>query len=322
MTDGPRAPEPAEGAAPAFYRHPQALVESTRIGRGTRVWAFAHVLPGAVIGEDCNICDGVFVENDVIVGDRVTVKCGVQLWDGVRLEDEVFVGPNATFTNDPFPRSRVYPEQFPTTVVRRGASIGANATLLPGITVGERALVGAGAVVTRDVPAGAIVVGNPARITGSVDDRAAAPSLPPADPALPDTGVAGVRFARLARSADAAGGREVSADVGRTLPFVPRRVTTVADVPARAERAGRSSGRGQELIVCVRGACTVQVDDGRRQATLRLDAPDIGLLVGPRVWHSHGDHEPGTVLLVLASETLDAADDVRTHEDFVASLAT
>ena len=194
MTDArPLAPETADGAAPAFYRHPQALVESTRIGRGTRVWAFAHVLPGAVIGEDCNICDGVFVENDVVVGDRVTVKCGVQLWDGVRLEDEVFVGPNATFTNDQFPRSRVYPERFPTTVVRRGASIGANATLLPGITVGERALVGAGAVVTRDVPAGAIVVGNPARITGSVDDRAPATPLPDAalpETGLPDTGVA------------------------------------------------------------------------------------------------------------------------------------
>jgi len=99
-----------------FFQHAQALVESKHIGRGTRVWAFAHVLPGAVIGEDCNICDGVFIENDVIVGNRVTLKCGVQLWDGLRLEDDVFVGPNATFTNDPMPRSRQHPDKY-----RRGS---------------------------------------------------------------------------------------------------------------------------------------------------------------------------------------------------------
>src|SRR5688572_26109604 len=145
------SPHPAlDPDAETFY-HPQALVESADVGRGTRVWAFAHVLPGAVVGADCNVCDGVFIENDVVVGDRVTIKCGVQLWDGVRLEDDVFVGPNATFTNDKFPRAREWPERFETTVVHRGASIGANATLLPGISVGAHAMVGAGAVVTRDV---------------------------------------------------------------------------------------------------------------------------------------------------------------------------
>lgn len=153
--------------------HPQALCESSSVGDRTRVWAFAHILPGAVIGEDCNICDGVFIEGDVRVGDRVTVKCGVQLWDGVTLEDDVFVGPNATFTNDMYPRSRQHPEAYATTVVRRGASIGANATLLPGVTIGAGAMVGAGAVVTRDVPDNAVVVGNPARITGYSNSRPA-----------------------------------------------------------------------------------------------------------------------------------------------------
>jgi acetyltransferase-like isoleucine patch superfamily enzyme len=109
-----------------FFQHPQALVETETIGKGTRIWAFAHVLPNAQIGEDCNICDHVFIENDVQVGDRVTIKCGVQLWDGVTLEDDVFVGPNVTFTNDPFPRSRQYPQVLLRTLVRRGASIGAN----------------------------------------------------------------------------------------------------------------------------------------------------------------------------------------------------
>jgi UDP-2-acetamido-3-amino-2,3-dideoxy-glucuronate N-acetyltransferase len=146
------------------FTHETAIVESKSIGEGTRIWAMAHVLPGAVIGKLCNICDHTFIENDVVVGDRVTVKCGVQLWDGITIEDDVFIGPNATFTNDIFPRSRQYPEKFPRTYVRRGASIGANATILPGITIGERAMVGAGAVVTRDVPRLAVVVGNPARI--------------------------------------------------------------------------------------------------------------------------------------------------------------
>lgn len=152
------------------FEHPQALVESEQIGPGTRVWAFAHVLPGARIGRDCNICDHTFIENDVVVGDRVTVKCGVQLWDGLRVEDDVFIGPNATFTNDPSPRSKEYLDEYPVTVLERGCSIGANATLLPGITVGRKAMVGAGAVVTTSVPPNAVVVGNPARIVRLLDE--------------------------------------------------------------------------------------------------------------------------------------------------------
>ena len=146
------------------FIHAAALCESANVGARTRVWAFAHVLPGAVIGADCNVCDHVFIENDVILGDRVTVKCGVQLWDGLRVEDDVFIGPNATFCNDPFPRSRQIPETYARTTLRRGSSIGAGAVILPGEEVGAGAMVGAGAVVTRDVPPGAVVAGNPARI--------------------------------------------------------------------------------------------------------------------------------------------------------------
>lgn len=149
------------------FIHSNAIVEpGAALGGGTRVWAFAHILPGAKIGQDCNLCDGVFIENDVVIGDRVTIKCGVQVWDGIHLDDDVFVGPNATFTNDEFPRSKQYPEKFLQTSVHRGASIGANATILPGVTIGQHAMIGAGAVVTRDVPPYAIVAGNPARIKG------------------------------------------------------------------------------------------------------------------------------------------------------------
>lgn len=143
--------------------HHLSDVQASRIGTGTKIWQFCVILPEAQLGEDCNICSHCLIENDVIVGDRVTVKCGVQLWDGLRLEDDVFIGPNVTFTNDKHPRSKEYPDWFLGTVIRKGASIGANATILPGIEIGEGAMVGAGAVVTKDVPPLVTVVGNPAK---------------------------------------------------------------------------------------------------------------------------------------------------------------
>lgn len=151
-----------------FYTHPKAICESNKIGRNTRIWAFAHILPGAVIGEDCNICDGVFIENNVLVGNRVTIKCGVQLWDGLIVEDDVFIGPNATFCNDIYPRSKCYPAEFLKTTLKKGCSIGANATILPGVIIGEEAMVGAGAVVIHSIPDRVIVVGNPAKIVKKI----------------------------------------------------------------------------------------------------------------------------------------------------------
>jgi UDP-2-acetamido-3-amino-2,3-dideoxy-glucuronate N-acetyltransferase len=153
----------------AIKIHSLADVQCQDIGDGTRIWQFVVILSGAKIGADANICSHCLIENDVIIGDRVTIKSGVQLWDGVRLEDDVFVGPNVTFTNDRFPRSKQHPDRFAITRVCIGASIGGGATLLPGITIGACAMVGAGAVVTRDVPPNAIVVGNPARIVGFVE---------------------------------------------------------------------------------------------------------------------------------------------------------
>ncbi len=146
-----------------MFIHPSSDVQSKQIGEGTRVWQYVVILPGAVIGRDGNICSHCFIENKVVIGDRVTVKCGVQLWDGVTLEDDVFVGPNVTFCNDLLPRSRNHAAPLLPTVVKKGASIGANATILPGLIIGQGAMVGAGAVVTKDVPAGMTVVGNPAR---------------------------------------------------------------------------------------------------------------------------------------------------------------
>ncbi|KPK41028.1 MAG: dTDP-6-deoxy-3,4-keto-hexulose isomerase [Phycisphaerae bacterium SG8_4] len=143
--------------------HPLSDVQTTKIGRNTRVWQYVVILRDAVIGDDCNICSHSFIENDVLIGNRVTVKCGVMVWDGVTIEDDVFVGPNVTFTNDKFPRSKDYKEPEKT-LVKRNASIGANAAILSGIEIGENAMVAAGAVVTKNVPPNAVVAGNPAKV--------------------------------------------------------------------------------------------------------------------------------------------------------------
>ena len=159
----PSAPPAAESDAPYFI-HPLAEVLSSTVGAGTRIWQFCVVLAQARIGANCNICSHCFIENLVVIGDHVTVKNGVFLYDGVTLEDHVFVGPNVTFTNDKNPRSRVYSSALLRTVVRRGASIGGGAVILPGVTIGENAMIGAGAVVTKSVPDNAVVYGDAARV--------------------------------------------------------------------------------------------------------------------------------------------------------------
>jgi UDP-2-acetamido-3-amino-2,3-dideoxy-glucuronate N-acetyltransferase len=152
----------------ATFIHPSADVQSLQIGEGTKVWQYCVVLPGAIIGERCNINALCLIEDEVVVGNNVTVKSGVYLWNGVTIDDDAFIGPNATFTNDPAPRSKQPPEKWAVTHVHKGASIGANATLLPGVSIGEYAIIGAGSVVTKDVPQHELWYGNPARVQGYV----------------------------------------------------------------------------------------------------------------------------------------------------------
>ena len=300
------------------FVHPSAIVEAgAEIGPETRVWAFAHVLPGARIGRDCNVCDHVFVENDVVVGDRVTIKSGVQLWDGLRIEDDVFVGPNATFINDRFPRSKRYQEQAVRTVVRRGASVGANATVLAGVTIGPGAMVGAGAVVTHDVPPHAIVAGNPARITGyaSAHSRRAV-AVRTAGPGGAEL-VSGARLVPLPVFADMRGTLSVG-EAGAQIPFTPARYFVVYDVPSREVRGEHAHRRLQQFIVCLRGSCAVLVDDATEREEVALDSPALGLYVPPMVWTVLYRHSEDALVMVLASEPYEDADYIRDYDEFVA----
>lgn len=301
----------------AFFVHPQGLCESTQVGEGTRIWAFSHVLPRAVLGRDCNICDHVFIENDVIVGDRVTVKCGVQLWDGVRIEDDVFIGPNATFTNDPFPRSKVKSTGRLGTIVRKGASIGANATILPGVTVGAHAMVGAGTSVTADVPPNAIVAGNPARIVGYVDSshmQKVPGGVEIADTARTST-AAGATLFKMPVFVDLRGSLSVL-ECESVLPFRPVRTFFVYDVPSQHVRGEHAHKECHQFLVCAKGACSVVTDDGQSRAEWRLDAPSMGLHVPPMVWASQYKYSSDAVLVVFASHAYDAADYVRDYDAF------
>jgi UDP-2-acetamido-3-amino-2,3-dideoxy-glucuronate N-acetyltransferase len=303
------------------FIHEHALCETDDIGPRTRIWAFAHVLKGARVGADCNICDGVFIEDGVVVGDRVTIKPGVQLWKGVELANDVFVGPNVTFTNDKLPRSRQWLSEYPNTVVRAGASIGANATILPDIEIGRGAMVGAGAVVTRSVPPYAIVIGNPARINGYVQTEGhagQAPSPSKYQPGRTSLAVPGVHLQRFAAFADMRGTLTVGELPSEDIPFVPKRWFMVYDVPSREVRGEHAHRTCHQFLVCVSGSVSVVVDDGRHRAEALLDDVTLGIYIPPLVWGSQFRYEPNSVLLVLASHVYDAQDYIREYDAFLA----
>ncbi|MEP6962701.1 MAG: WxcM-like domain-containing protein [Acidobacteriota bacterium] len=299
-----------------YFKHATALVESPHIGEGTRVWAFAHILPGARIGADCNFCDHTFVENDVVVGDRVTVKCGVQLWDGLRVEDDVFIGPNATFTNDRYPRSQQHLEKHLRTVLRRGASIGANATILPGITVGDGAMVGAGAVLTQNAPPHAKLVGNPARIVGYVDAVAETVPAGMVELAKDVTALGEATVHRLPKVEDLRGSL-IFGEASRHVPFEVKRYFLVFDVHSEHIRGEHAHRRLHQFLVCVAGRCNVVTDDGVSRHEVVLDAPSKGVHIPPMVWATQYKFSRDAVLLVLASEYYDASDYIRDYYEYL-----
>lgn len=304
-----------------YFVHSHALCESSRIGKNSRVWAFAHILPGACLGSECNVCDNVFIENDVLIGDRVTLKCGVQVWDGITIEDDVFVGPNASFTNDLFPRSKQHLQSYPRTVIKRGASLGANCTILPGITIGINAMVGAGAVVTRSVPPNAIVVGNPAKIVGYINAKSASPSTedhPPGPrPSMTATGVDHVTLHTMNEVSDIRGSLSAG-EFARSVPFKSKRYFLVYDVPTAETRGEHAHYVCHQFLVAVKGTVHVVADDGVNRQEFVLNRPNIGIYLPPMTWGIQYRYSSDAILLVFASHYYDAGDYIRNYEDFLA----
>ena len=307
--------------------HQTADVQTASVGAGTAIWQGVVVLPGAVIGRDVNLCAQCFVENDVVIGDRVTVKSGVYLWDGVRLADDVFIGPNVTFTNDKYPRSKQYQRQLPLTRVEAGASIGGGAVLLPGLVIGRGAMVGAGAVVTKSVPPYAIVTGSPARITGYVeganaraDKRPETKRHPPAPGGAESVGVGAVTLHRLKFVPDMRGNLSVG-EFDRDIPFLPHRYFLVFDVPSEKTRGEHAHRQCHQFLICVKGSCAVVVDDGHSRAEVLLDAPDLGIHLPPMTWGIQYKYSADAVLLVFASRYYEAQDYIRDYAEFLALTA-
>lgn len=290
----------------AFFVHPHGICETEAVGVGTKVWAFAHVLKGAVVGRECNICDGVFIESDVVVGDQTTIKSGVQLWDGVRLGNRVFIGPNATFTNDFFPRSKRYLASYPKTIVKDGASIGANATIMPGVQIGESAMIGAGAVVLADVPARAIVVGNPGRVVGYADSQ----SIGHQD--LPETFP--VKSIELPARPDRRG-RLIAVEFA-DLPFIPQRMFTLDLVASLGARGGHAHRECAQIITASAGAMTCAFDDGNAAYEIHLDDPRRALFVPPGVWVLVFRFTKSAITTVLASHSYSPADYINDYSEF------
>ena len=300
--------------------HPTADVQSANIGENTRVWQCVVILKEAVIGNDCNICAHVFIENDVVIGDRVTIKSGVQLWDGVRLDDDVFVGPNVSFCNDKYPKSKAKSADHSCTVVQRGASIGAGAVLLPGLTIGRNAMVGAGSVVTRSVPPNAIIVGNPAKIIGYVDanrdGRDISFPIAGVSTGSEATKVQGVSIYQMPRIADIRGSLTVG-EFERTVPFSAKRYFMVFGVPSAETRGEHAHKECHQFLICVRGACSVVADDGVNRQEFRIDRPDVGIYLPPMIWGIQYKYSSDAVLLVFASHHYDGNDYIRDYGEFL-----
>jgi acetyltransferase-like isoleucine patch superfamily enzyme/mannose-6-phosphate isomerase-like protein (cupin superfamily) len=302
-----------------FFVHPQGICESAKIGARTRIWAFSHILKNAEIGEDCNICDGVFIENDVVIGDRVTIKPGVQLWDGTRVGDDVFIGPNATFTNDMFPRSRHWQETIPITKILAGASIGANATVLPGITIGTGAMIGAGAVVIQDVPANAVVYGNPGQIRGYVGtDKDKPASLDLKNSTTMDIGKAlpgGARLIKLNEVSDIRGNL-LAVEFQTDLPFPPKRFFMVHEVPSEDVRGEHAHRTCEQVLTILNGSVVVLIDDGVSREQVSLADPGVALYIPPMVWGTQFKFSGDAILGVFASEPYDSDEYIRTYDEF------
>lgn len=294
--------------------HSLADVQSEAIGQRVNVWQFCVVLPNAIIGNDCNICSHCFIENDVVIGDRVTVKCGVQLWDGLRVEDDVFIGPNVTFTNDKYPKSKQQPVKFLQTKIKKGASIGAAATILPGVVIGENSMVAAGAVVTQDVPENAIVMGVPANITGYTNTSS---HLAEDLTSSSKKRFSGPVLYSLSEVKDIRGNLVVG-EYCKELPFEPKRIFMVHNVPSSKVRGAHAHKECRQFLIAAHGSVSVILDDGTKREEYILSESSLGVYIKPGVWGIQYKYSKNAVLLVLASHQYDSSDYIRDYNEFIA----
>lgn len=300
-----------------YFLHPASLCDSSDIGANTTISAFTRIHAGSRIGQDCKISESVLIEDDVVLGDRVTIKNGVQLWSGTLVADDAYIGPNATFSQEPAGATSSAAASA-TTTVRQHAFVGANATIHAGITLGENSVVTAGAVVERSVPPFAIVSGNPAKIVGYANARSSDVSVNAtrsAEPGVVNTRVKGVTLHTFKAVTDLRGSLSVGEFPG-DIPFEPKRYFLVYDVPTADTRGEHAHHRCHQFLIAVKGSISVVVDDGRVREEVTLDKPELGLYLPPMTWGIQYKYSSDAVLLVFASDLYDATDYIRDYSEF------
>ncbi len=299
------------------FIHPTALCEAASLGAGTQIGAFVQIMAGARIGTDGEIENHVCIGRDVTLGNRVTVRGGVYLPSGMVIEDDVCIGQNACFADSRLGQR----SQDQSVILRKGCVIGANATLCAGISIGEEAVVDAGAVVTQSVQPFAIVAGNPAKVIGFANTPEAhveAAAKPVNQPQTLDSKVAGVRAFHLQFISDPRGNLTVG-EFERSLPFIPKRYFLTFDVPNSHLRGEHAHKECHQFLICVHGSCAVVVDDGTQREEFLLDRPTFGVHVPPMIWATEYKHSADSTLLVFASHYYDPEDYIRDYHAFLAA---
>lgn len=299
--------------------HKSADVQSLNIGEGCEISQNVTVLSGARIGKFVTINAYCLIENEVMIGDNSIIKSGVYICDKVTIEENVFIGPNVVFTNNNFPRNGCTSKEPFGAIIRKGASVGGGAVVLPCVEIGQNAVIGAGAVVTKSIPANAIAYGNPAKIMGYVNN------IQPKnlefleggiDEEAKEVGVRGVSLHKLKIASDIRGSLSVG-EVPIDIPFEIKRYFLVYDVPSEKLRGEHAHYKCHQFLICVKGRCSVLVDDGENRSEVLLDSPSKGLYLKPLVWGVQYKYSEDAVLLVFASEYYDSDDYIRSYEEFV-----
>lgn len=300
-----------------YELHPQGICESANVGPNTKVGPFSFIREGAVIGKECDIAPNVFIDSHVVIGDRVTLSGGVQLWNGSKIEDDVLISPNVALTNKKISDSTAS-SKIEGIFIKRGAIIGANATILPGIIIGSHSIIGAGAVVTKDVPPNAIVVGNPAKITGYVNTERTEDYITSnqnISETVIETLVKGVTVHHLPVISDIRGSLSVG-EFSRSIPFDAKRYFIVYDVPTKETRGEHAHHKCHQFLIAIKGSILVVADDGHNRQEFILNSAGIGLYLPPMTWGIQYRYSSDAVLLVFASDYYDSDDYIREYDAF------